>query len=65
MRLIAEEQFRCATCGGSVIMDQQESFSTYAGVDDEVEERPRRGRPPSKWRRPRIANRMNELGIPG
>jgi len=46
-------------------MDQQETFSTYAEVDDEVEERPRRGRPPSKWRRSRIADRMKELGIPG
>ena len=65
VRLVGGEQFRCATCGGSVIMDQPETFSTYAEVDDEVEERPRRGRPPSKWRRSSIANRMDEPGISG
>ena len=65
VRLIGGEQFRCATCGGSVITDQQETFSTYAEVDEEVEERPRRGRPPSRLRHGDIANRMKELGIAG
>jgi len=63
VRLIGGEQFRCTTCGGSVLMDQTETFSTYAEVDEEVEERPRRGRPARKWRRPDNGDRMNEVGI--
>src|SRR5579871_3438410 len=64
-RLIGGEQFRCVTCGGSVIVDQQETFSAYAKIDDEIEDRPRRGRPPSRWRHPDISNRIKELGITG
>jgi len=65
VRLIGGEQFRCTTCGGSVLMDQTETFATYADVDEEVEARPRRGRPPGKWRRPSSAEQMNEFGIVG
>ena len=52
VRLSAEEQFRCTTCGGSIIVDQQERFSIYADVDDvqAVRERPRRGLPRKPWR---------------
>ena len=51
-RLVGGEQFRCTTCGGAVIMDELETFSTYSEADDEdVERRPRRGRPPKPWRR--------------
>jgi DNA-directed RNA polymerase subunit N (RpoN/RPB10) len=49
-RLVGGEQFRCTTCGGAVIMDELETFSTYADVDEEREEHPRRGRPPKPWR---------------
>jgi DNA-directed RNA polymerase subunit N (RpoN/RPB10) len=51
IRLMGREQFRCTTCGGGVMMDEVESFSTYADIDDELEVRPRRGRPPKPWRR--------------
>src|SRR5690242_14732034 len=30
VRLIGGEQFRCRTCGGAVIMDELETFSTYS-----------------------------------
>jgi DNA-directed RNA polymerase subunit N (RpoN/RPB10) len=51
VRLEGGEQFRCTTCGGAVMMDEVETFSTYADIDDEIEDRPRRGRPPKPWRR--------------
>lgn len=49
VRLVGREQFRCPSCGGGVLMDELETFSTYADVDDELEVRPRRGRPPKPW----------------
>ena len=50
-------------------MDELETFSTYADIDeDEIEEeqRPRRGRPPKPWRRPvEEPNWLEQLGIAG
>ena len=66
VRLAGGETFRCRTCGGGVIMDEIETFSTYEDIDDEAEQRPRRGRPPKPWRR--TANNstwLNDLGIAG
>jgi DNA-directed RNA polymerase subunit N (RpoN/RPB10) len=53
VRLVGDERFRCTTCGGGVIMDELERFSTYDqnDADDDLGERPRRGRPPKPWRR--------------
>lgn len=67
VRLVGGEQFRCTTCGGGVIMDELETFSTYADVgDEELEERPRRGRPPKPWRRgPSAPSWFESLGIAG
>jgi len=66
VRLSGGEQFHCTTCGGAVIMDELETFSTYADVDDDLEERPRRGRPPKPWRRPAAEpNWFESLGIAG
>jgi hypothetical protein len=66
VRLLGGEQFRCATCGGGVIMDELETFSTYEDIDEELDERPRRGRPPKPWRRtPDAPNWLEELGIAG
>jgi hypothetical protein len=48
------------------MMDEVESFSTYADVEDELESRPRRGRPPKPWRRTADAPTwLDELGIAG
>src|SRR6266513_1412989 len=50
VRLVGDERFRCTTCGGGVIMDEVERFSTYTEInDDDLEGRPRRGRPPKPW----------------
>jgi len=67
VRLAGREQFRCTFCGGGVIMDEVETFSTYADIDDEFEEeRPRRGRPPKPWRRPvEEPSWLDQLGIAG
>jgi hypothetical protein len=66
VRLMGGEQFRCTTCGGAVIMDEVETFSTYTDVDEEQEERPRRGRPPKPWRRtPGPPSWFEALGIAG
>lgn len=66
VRLTGGEQFRCTTCGGAVLMDEVETFSTYADIDDEQQERPRRGRPPKPWRRsPAPPNWFEALGIAG
>ena len=66
VRLIGGEHFRCPTCGGGVIMDELETFSTYEDIDDDLDERPRRGRPPKPWRRPPEAPTwLDELGIAG
>ena len=64
VRLIGGEQFHCTTCGGAVIMDELETFSTYADIDDDLNERPRRGRPPKPWRRTtNEPNWLEALGI--
>ncbi len=66
VRLVGGEQFRCTTCGGGVIMDELETFSTYADIDDDLEDRPRRGRPPKPWRRaPSPPAWFETLGIAG
>ena len=66
VRLSGGEQFRCTTCGGAVIMDELETFSTYADLGDDEDERPRRGRPPKPWRRtPSGPNWLDALGIAG
>jgi hypothetical protein len=65
VRLLGGEQFRCRTCGGGLLMDELETFSTYADIDDE-EKRPRRGRPPKPWRSASgSSNWLDELGIAG
>ena len=67
-RLNGDEQFRCHACGGGVMMDEIETFSTYLDVDDETdaEERPKRGRPPKPWRSPAGAPAwLDDLGIAG
>jgi hypothetical protein len=66
VRLVGGEHFRCTTCRGSVMMDELETFSTYSDIDDESEERPRRGRPPKPWRRSSTPpNWLDSLGIAG
>ncbi|HEY0581885.1 MAG TPA: hypothetical protein VGE94_06855 [Chloroflexota bacterium] len=66
IRLAGDEHFRCTTCGGGVMMDELETFSTYADIDDELDVRPRRGRPPKPWRRTADApSWLDELGIAG
>lgn len=56
--LIGGEQFCSLTCGGSVIVDRLERFSTYADVDEDVEAprgagvQPHRGAP-ARYRQPR------------
>jgi hypothetical protein len=66
VRLSGGERFRCSTCGGGAIMDEVETFSTYDDVDDELDERPRRGRPPKPWRRGTASpSWIEELGIAG
>jgi DNA-directed RNA polymerase subunit N (RpoN/RPB10) len=66
VRLQGGEQFRCFTCGGRAIMDEVETFSTYEDIDEETEQRPRRGRPPKPWRRNAgESNWFEELGIAG
>jgi DNA-directed RNA polymerase subunit N (RpoN/RPB10) len=66
VRLVGGEHFRCRTCGGGVIMDELETFSTYEDVDDKLEQRPRRGRPPKPWRRAvNTTAWLSELGVAG
>jgi hypothetical protein len=66
VRLTGGEHFHCTTCGGATIMDELETFSTYADVDDELDNRPRRGRPPKPWRRGAGSpNWLEALGIAG
>jgi hypothetical protein len=66
VRIVGGEQFRCTTCGGGVIMDELEMFSTYEDIDDELDERPRRGRPPKPWRPAATAHDwLSDLGIAG
>ena len=66
VRLQGSEHLRCSTCGGALIMDELETFSTYEEIDDELDQRPRRGRPPKPWRRPAGAPTwLESLGIAG
>jgi DNA-directed RNA polymerase subunit N (RpoN/RPB10) len=67
VRLMGDERFRCTTCGGSVIIDELERFSTYAEIHvDDLDERPRRGRPPKPWRHPPDSpDWLEQLGIAG
>jgi DNA-directed RNA polymerase subunit N (RpoN/RPB10) len=66
VRLAGGEQFRCSTCGGRAIMDEVETFSTYDEIDEELDKRPRRGRPPKPWRRGTDSpSWIEELGIAG
>jgi hypothetical protein len=66
MRLVGGERFRCTSCGGALIIDELETFSTYGEVRDEQDGRPRRGRPPKPWRRaPSEPTWLDELGIAG
>jgi hypothetical protein len=66
IRLVGGERFSCTTCGGGAIMDELETFSTYEDIDDELDERPRRGRPPKPWRHPpETVSWLGELGIAG
>jgi hypothetical protein len=65
VRLVGGEQFRCRTCGGGVIMDELETFSTYEDVPEDGERRPRRGRPPKPWRSTPGTSWLDELGIAG
>jgi len=68
IRLAGNERFRCGTCGGGVLIDEVETFSTYPEVSDEdTERRPRRGRPPKPWRpNPTSATTwLEDLGIAG
>ena len=65
-RLQGSEHFRCSTCGGALLMDEVETFSTYGEIEDEHDGRPRRGRPPKPWRRASSEpSWMDELGIAG
>jgi DNA-directed RNA polymerase subunit RPC12/RpoP len=66
-KLVGGEQIRCPTCGGAVLMDEVETFSTYPDTDiEDTEPRPRRGRPPKPWNRPTTQPRWFEaLGIAG
>lgn len=66
IRLVGGEHFRCTTCGGGVIMDELEMFSTYEDIDDELEVRPRRGRPPKPWRSAATTPTwLQQLGVAG
>ncbi len=67
VRLVGGERFRCSTCGGGVILDPPETFSTYDDLeDDELDQRPRRGRPPKPWRRAAPPQDwLQDLGIAG
>jgi hypothetical protein len=47
-------------------MDELETFSTYSEIDDNLGERPRRGRPPKPWRRtPGEPSWLDAFGIAG
>ena len=66
VRLFGGERFRCTTCGGALMMDEPERFSTYEDVGDELEQRPRRGRPPKPWRATASAPEwLTRLGLAG
>jgi hypothetical protein len=67
VRLVGSERFRCDACGGILMMDELERFSTYDDdVDEELEHRPRRGRPPKPWRHTASAPEwLSQLGLAG
>ena len=66
VRLQGSEHFRCTACGGDPILDEVEVFSTYDEVLEDEEElaRPRRGRPPKRFR-PLADSRLRALGLAG
>lgn len=66
MRLQGTEHFRCTACGGDPIVDEVDFFTTFDEVFDDPEEnaRPRRGRPPKRFR-PLPDSRLRELGLAG
>ncbi len=49
------------------MMDELETFSTYADLgEDDLEDHPKRGRPPKPWRRaPSPPTWFESLGIAG
>ena len=63
-RLAEGERLRCSTCGGGVLVDEVELFSTYDDPLDEPASPPRRGRPPKPWRR-LPDRRLADLGLAG
>lgn len=63
-RLAGGEQFRCYTCGGGVLVDDVQVFSTYPEPVEEPVGHPRRGRPPKPWRR-LPDQRLAEFGLAG
>lgn len=67
VRLLGGERFRCTTCGGALLIDEPETFSTYHDTGgDEQEPRPRRGRPPKPWRQASGApDWLVQLGLAG
>ena len=66
VRLVGGERFRCDKCGGILMMDELERFTTYDDVDDELDQRPRRGRPPKPWRHIASAPEwLSQLGLAG
>jgi hypothetical protein len=63
-RVSGPERLRCSTCGGGVLVDEVEVFSTYDEPLEERAPRPRRGRPPKPWRQA-PDRRLAELGLAG
>ena len=64
LRLTGREHFRCATCGGGVMIDDLESFTTYEDVVDDEPRKGQVGRPPKAFKR--LADpRLVELGLAG
>lgn len=65
IRLQGNEHFRCTVCGGGVMIDDLEPFTTYDEmIEDEEPRRPRVGRPPKQFR-PLADTRLSELGLAG
>ena len=63
--LTGNESFSCSACGGRGMFEEVETFTTYAddGIED-LEDRPRRGRPPKPWPR-MIDQKASGLGFAG
>ena len=66
VRLVGNERFRCDSCGGYAITEEMETFTTYDEVldDEEEERRPRRGRPPKRFR-VLTDDRLAQYGLAG